>query len=324
MAAAPQDVDAASGKKGERMLALETSGLCKSYGGRLVVDGFDMHVPQGEIYGFVGKNGAGKSTVMKMVDDLVTPTSGTIRLFGEDEASGRSAWGRRVGSLIEDPGVLENLNAFDNLMCKALAIGVVDPKERCAEMLHTVGLDGAGRKRVKKFSLGMKQRLGIAFALIGSPDLLLLDEPFNGLDPEGTRELRTLVFDINRNRGVTVVVSSHVLDQLDRIATCYGVIADGRMVAEVTADQVESACGDSLRIKADAPERALVSLERAFPELSFRMEPGGYLHARGTSDAEQVAFALRDEGIAVIELSVAKRDIEDYFVELMEGGVRND
>lgn len=307
-------------RKGDTVLALETRGLCKDYGGRRAVDGFDMHVPQGAVYGFVGKNGAGKSTVMKMVCDLAAPTSGSIHLFGEEGVGRTATCGSRVGSLIENPGVLENLNAFDNLMCKALALGVVNPKERCREMLRTVGLDGVGKKRVGKFSLGMKQRLGIAFALLGSPDLLLLDEPFNGLDPEGTRELRTLVSDINRMRGVTVVISSHVLDQLDRIATCYGVIADGRMVAELSAEQVETNCGDSLLLKADAPEQALVRLEATFPDLAFSMEPGGYLRVKGCADAERVALVLRDANIAVIELSIVRRDIEDYFVELMEGG----
>ncbi len=303
------------------MLALETRKLCKDYGGRRVVDDFDMHVAEGAIYGFVGRNGAGKSTVMKMVDDLATPTSGSIHLFGEESRGRSMACENRVGSLIENPGILENLNAFDNLMCKALALGIVNPKERCRDMLRTVGLEDVGSKRAKKFSLGMKQRLGIAFALLGSPDLLLLDEPFNGLDPEGTRELRTLVSDINRVQGVTVVISSHVLDQLDRIATCYGVIADGRMVAELSAEQVEADCGDSLVLKADSPEQALVRLEAACPDLALVMEPGGYLRVRGCSDAERIALALRDANIAVIELSVVKRDIEDYFVELMEGGI---
>lgn len=228
----------------------------------------------------------------------------------------------RIGSLIEAPGLLEHLSAFDNLMCKALALGVVHPKEQCREALRTVGLDGTGSQRVKRFSLGMRQRLGIALALLGSPDLLLLDEPFNGLDPEGTRELRTLVSEINRSRGVTVVISSHVLDQLDRVATCYGVIANGRMVVEIDAEQVAADCGDSLRVRADSPELALVRLEAACPELSFAMEPGGCLRVRGTADAERVALVLRDAGIAVIELSVVKRDIEDYFVELMEDGGR--
>ena len=314
------------------MLAIETRQLCKVYGHQRVIDDLNMHVPQGSIYGFVGKNGAGKSTVMKMIDHLVRPTSGSISLFGSDSESEEANRIQRVGSLIESPGLLPDLSAYDNLMGKALALGLTDPGDSCQSMLRTVGLEDAKRKRVKKFSLGMKQRLGIALALLGSPDLLLLDEPFNGLDPEVTRELRNLIADINRLRGVTVVISSHVLDQLDRIVTDYGVIAHGHMVAEMSAEQVEQDCGDSLRVKADKPEQALVFLERQFPSLRFLMEPGGCLRVRGMVpkdqgdvrvDADQVAYALRDQGITVLELSVVKRDIEDYFVELMEGGAEN-
>ena len=198
------------------MLALETRSLTKAYGHRHVVSNFNMHVPKGSVYGFVGKNGAGKSTVMKMVDHLVHPTSGCIYLFGQESAAKEQEILRRVGSLIEDPGVLPDMSTLDNLMCKALAIGLVNPKERCLEMLEIIGLKEAASKRVKKLSLGMKQRLGVGLALLGSPDLLLLDEPFNGLDPEGTRELRALIVRLNKEQSVTVVISSHVLDQLDR------------------------------------------------------------------------------------------------------------
>lgn len=302
------------------MLALETKGLNKTYGHRQVITDLNMHVPQGSIYGFVGKNGAGKSTVMKMVDHLVAPTSGSIEIFGSDVAE-KSSPIKRIGSLIESPGILPNMSAFDNLMTKAVAIGLVDAKQRCKEMLDTVGLSDAGSKKAKSFSLGMKQRLGVGLALLGLPDLLLLDEPFNGLDPEGTRELRNLICDLNRVRGVTVVISSHVLDQLDRIATDYGVIANGTMVAEVTAEQVAEESGDSLRLRADLPEQALVKLQQRFPQNTYVMEPGGILSIKGTTDSDSIAIALKEEGITVLGLSVVKRDIEDYFLELMEGGV---
>lgn len=304
------------------MFALETISLNKSYGHRRVIKDLNMHVPQGSIYGFVGKNGAGKSTVMKMVDHLVKPTSGTIEIFGDDGSKGGPRI-QRIGSLIENPGVLPNLNAFDNLMAKALAIGLVDSKKSCNEMLKTVGLADAGSKRVKKFSLGMKQRLGIGLALLGQPDLLLLDEPFNGLDPEGTRELRNLIATLNRTRGITVIISSHVLDQLDRIATDYGVIADGQMVVELTTEQVAEECGDSLRIRTDKPELTLIKLQEMFPEYSCVMEPGNALRINGTIDGDTIARALADEGIVILELTVTRRDIEDFFVNLMEGGARD-
>ena len=198
------------------MNVVETRGLAKSYRGKRAVDRFDMHVAQGDIYGFVGKNGAGKSTVMKMVCGLATPTEGEIELFGERAGTGSHAGpGRRsggegaprIGALIEAPGIVGNLTAYENLMAKALAMGVVDAPARCRETLALVGLPDTGKKKAHGFSLGMKQRLGLALALIGSPDLLLLDEPLNGLDPEGTRAMRNLLVRLNDTLGVTIVIS---------------------------------------------------------------------------------------------------------------------
>ena len=361
------------------MYVIETRGLAKAYHGRRVVDDFAMHVQPGDIYGFVGKNGAGKSTVMKMVDGLVQPTAGEVLLFGvqaeagmvepvatapapptaqtpsgapsaqvepsaasvqaaapaapsatdrarsraQERLGGRGASldGRqRIGVLIEAPGLLPALSAFDNLMAKALALGLPDARERCEEALRLVGLEAAGRKRAKRFSQGMKQRLGIALALIGQPDLLLLDEPFNGLDPEGTRAMRQLLMRLNQSFGMTMVISSHVLDQLDRMATRYGVIAQGRMVREMTAEAVRAECGDSLRVRTADPARTLALLEQAFPAATLRMEPDQALHVSGGFEPEAVAQRLHADGVTVLEFTEVKRDLEDYFVELMEGG----
>ena len=322
------------------MYVMETRGLAKEYRGQRVVDDFAMHVQPGVIYGFVGKNGAGKSTVMKMIDGLVRPTAGEVLLFGapadtgtaELEATGAAVGdaargsraatdGRqRLGALIEALGLLPSLGAYDNLMAKALALGLPDARERCEEALRLVGLDGAGRKRAKKFSQGMKQRLGIALALIGQPDLLLLDEPFNGLDPEGTRAMRQLLMRLNQSFGMTMVISSHVLDQLDRIATRYGVIAQGRMVREMTAEAVRAECGDSLRVRTADPARTLALLEQTFPAATLRMEPDQALHVSGSFEPEAVAQRLHADGVTVLEFTEVKRDLEDYFVELMEGG----
>lgn len=315
------------------MYAIETRALTKAYGGRRVVDNLNLHVRTGDIYGFVGKNGAGKSTVMKMIDSLVTPDSGDILLFdspiealpketGAQTSVGGSSLrsARRVGALIENPGLLPELSAFDNLMAKALAVGIPDAKPRCQEVLRLVGLEAAGKKRSQRFSQGMKQRLGIGLALLGSPDLLLLDEPFNGLDPEGTRALRTLILRLNQSFGVTVMISSHVLDQLDRMATRYGVIANGRLVREMTAEDVQAECGESLRILTSEPARTLAQLEARFPEVRFLMEPDGALRLSGTFDAPAVADALHGFDETILEFAENRCDIEDYFVNLMEGG----
>lgn len=318
------------------MNAIETRGLSKAYGGRRVVSDFDMTVAAGDIYGFVGKNGAGKSTVMKMICGVAAPSGGEVVLFGgalEGSGAGSapsdtgvgdlvagSAAVRRIGVLIEEPGLLPNLSAYRNLMAKALAWGIVDAPARCEEVLRLVGLQGAGKRKVRGFSLGMKQRLGLALALLGNPDVLLLDEPFNGLDPEATRAMRNLIVRLNQTLGITVVVSSHVLDQLDRMATRYGVIADGRLVRQMSAEEMAAECGRSLRVRTADTARALALLQEAFPTVAFRAEPDGTLVATGAYDAEAVARQLQEAGQVVLEFSQEQRDIEDYFVELMEGG----
>lgn len=318
------------------MNAIETRGLSKAYGGRRVVSDFDMTVAAGDIYGFVGKNGAGKSTVMKMICGVAAPSGGEVILFGgalEGSGAGSapsdtgvgdlvagSAAIRRIGVLIEEPGLLPNLSAYRNLMAKALAWGIVDAPARCEEVLRLVGLAGVGKRKVRGFSLGMKQRLGLALALLGNPDVLLLDEPFNGLDPEATRAMRNLIVRLNQTLGITVVVSSHVLDQLDRMATRYGVIADGRLVRQMSAEEMAAECGRSLRVRTADTARALALLQEAFPTVAFRAEPDGTLVATGAYDAEAVARQLQEAGQVVLEFSQEQRDIEDYFVELMEGG----
>lgn len=305
------------------MNVVETRGLTKSYRGKRAVDRLDLHVAQGDIYGFVGKNGAGKSTVMKMVCGLVTPDEGEIELFGSRaDEGGRPEGALRVGALIEAPGLVPNLSAYENLMAKALAMGVADAPARCRETLALVGMDGVGKKKAKGFSLGMKQRLGLALALVGSPDLLLLDEPLNGLDPEGTRAMRNLIVRLNQTLGVTVVISSHVLDQLDRVATRFGVIAEGRMVREMTSEQMQAECGDSLRVRTVDPARSLALMEEAFPQTTLRALPDGALSVAGDYDAAAVSRLLHDADQTVLELNPVRRDIEDYFVELMEGGAR--
>lgn len=318
------------------MNAIETRGLSKAYGGRRVVSDFDMTVAAGDIYGFVGKNGAGKSTVMKMICGVAAPSGGEVVLFGgalEGSGAGSapsdtgvgdlvagSAAIRRIGALIEEPGLLPNLSAYRNLMAKALAWGIVEAPARCEEVLRLVGLAGVGKRKVRGFSLGMKQRLGLALALLGNPDVLLLDEPFNGLDPEATRAMRNLIVRLNQTLGITVVVSSHVLDQLDRMATRYGVIADGRLVRQMSAEEMAAECGRSLRVRTADTARALALLQEAFPTVAFRAEPDGTLVATGAYDAEAVARQLQEAGQVVLEFSQEQRDIEDYFVELMEGG----
>lgn len=303
---------------------IETHGLTKVYKRQRAVDDLDMTVAAGQIYGFVGKNGSGKSTTMKMLCGLVRPTAGSFTLFGDPERNGATPQGlSRIGALIEAPGLLENLSARENLTAKAIALGMPDVRPAVNELLSLVGLADAGKKRVKGFSLGMKQRLGLALALVGNPDLLLLDEPFNGMDPEATRDLRLALERLNRERGVTMVISSHVLDQLDRLATCYGVISAGRMVREFSEEELHDACGSSIRLRVTEPERTLALLEEALPKASFQALPGNTIQVTGTT-VEALSATVHATGATVLELSQQQRDIEEYFVELMGGGADAD
>lgn len=297
------------------MNVIETNGLSKAFGSKMAVDQLDMHVGQGDIYGFVGRNGAGKSTVMRMLAGLAAPTGGEVRVFGMQPREASA--GRRIGALIESPGLYGSMSATDNLMMKALALGLADPKDKVRGLLDLTGLGSVGSKATKNFSMGMKQRLGLALALLGSPDLLLLDEPLNGLDPEGAREIRRLIMRLNDERGITVVVSSHVLEQLGKMATRYGVIREGRMVREMSAAEVDQECSDFLQLEAANPTLALAVLQERFAGLRFQSMPDGAIRVFGGADAGAVGAVLNEQGIAVRGLYAHRRDLEEFFVEMM-------
>ena len=227
--------------------AVRTLGLCKSYRGKAAVDHLDMQVPQGEIYGFIGANGAGKSTTFKLLAGLAKPTAGQIEIFGQPSKQG--TFSRRVGILIEDAGLYGSLSARDNCLLKAKLLGLDDEKSAVDRVLAQVGLEKMGKKAAKRFSMGQRRRLGLALALLGDPDLLLLDEPSNGLDPEGIRDVRLLLQQLQAERGVTVLVSSHILGELEKFATCYGIIRDGHMVEQITAEALSAQCRDYIALQ---------------------------------------------------------------------------
>lgn len=297
------------------MEAIKTVGLSKLYGKKRAVDNLSFTIGSGEIYGFVGRNGAGKSTVMKMLAGLILPSSGEIEILGEKMAPGCTS--RRLGALIENPGLYPGLSGFDNVMIRALALGIPDAKIMSINALDIVGLSDVARKRAKTYSLGMKQRLGLALALVGSPDLLLLDEPFNGLDPQAVRELRTTIIDLAQMRNITVFISSHVLDQLERMVTRYGVIRDGVLVREMTAEEVDAECADYLNIRVANPQLALAKLQDLFPQATFNILADDAIRAEGGLNPNQVGYALSEVGIPITELYVHERDIEELFVSLM-------
>ena len=251
-----------------------------------------------------------------MIAGLAEPTAGEVRVFGASPREAGAA--RRIGVLVETPGLYGSMSAYDNLMLKALALGLVDPKEKARELLEFTGLGQMGGKKTKHFSMGMKQRLGLALALLGDPDLLLLDEPLNGLDPEGAREIRQLVMQLNDQRGITVVVSSHVLEQLGKMATRYGVIREGRMVRELSAAEVETGMQ---RLPAGGGRESTAGARRAAGALPRPALPGACPTAPCACSVAPMRgrWAPRStrQGIAVSGLYAHKRDLEEFFVEMM-------
>ena len=301
------------------MNVIETRGLTKRYRRKLAVDNLGMTVAAGDIYGFVGKNGSGKSTTMKMICGLARPTAGEVVLFGDPENGAATPQGFScIGALIESPGVLASLTARDNLVAKALALGMTHAGQVADDLLGLVGLDPRDHRRVKAYSLGMKQRLGLVLALVGSPDLLLLDEPFNGLDPEATRAMRLALVRLNHEHGVTIMISSHVLDQLDRVATRFGVISDGPSHGRVHRRGAPRALRQ-LRAPAPGAAGARAGAPRAGAPAGD-LPRGAGRRARGHGAAlEEVSAACFTAGVEVRELVQQERDIEEYFVELMGG-----
>ena len=299
-------------------MLLETRGLTKRYGHHKAVDSVSMHIKKGAIYGFIGRNGAGKTTCLKMISGLSRPTSGEIEIFGykgKDLQKVRS----RVGCLIEAPGLYGNMTAYENLniKCKLFGIkkaGYID------EILKTVGLEHVGRKKTKHFSLGMKQRLGIGLALVGEPDLLVLDEPINGLDPAGIVEIRNLLKSLNKEYGMTILVSSHILEELYQTASEFILIDKGKIIEEISDRELNDRCKRHIAIKATDPQKALIVLEETLHTDSFKLMPDGIIRLYDyLDDMEKVAAALSDAHILVTGLSVAGDTLEDYFLSKIGG-----
>ena len=299
------------------MTVIQTMDLSKRYKDRWTVKHLDLRVDQGDIYGFIGQNGAGKSTTLKLLCGLARPTQGETLIFGKPVRD--SVARRRVGALIEQPGLYPDLSGRENLRLYAMLLGLDSPERQVEEILKTVGLAPGEKKPVRHYSMGMKQRLGVALALMGGPDLLLLDEPINGLDPEGIREMRELLLRLNRERGLTILVSSHILGELSKIATRYGIIQQGRMVEQITAGELAQKCTDYLHLQADQPEKAAALLERELRLSRWEMRPEGELRIYEAVDTKAVGQILTQAGIAVEEMGLHRQDLESYFLERMGG-----
>ena len=299
------------------MAVIQTRGLSKRYKDNWAVDHLELVVEQGDIYGFIGRNGAGKSTTLKLLCGLARPTQGEALIFGKPIRDPVAR--RRVGALIEQPGLYPDLSGRENLRLYATLLGLDSPERQVDEILETVGLSPEEKKPVKHYSMGMKQRLGVGLALLGGPDLLLLDEPINGLDPEGIREMRELLLRLNRERGLTLLISSHILGELSKIATRYGIIQQGRMVEQITAGELAQKCTDYLHLQADQPQKAAALLERELHLKRWKMRPEGEIRIYEAVDTKAVGQILTQAGIAVEEMGLHRQDLESYFLERMGG-----
>ena len=296
---------------------LEAKSLLKSYRHVEALSGVDMHVPKDSIYGLVGRNGAGKTTLMRVVAGMQKENGGTYLLFGVDKNSREIKKERkRVGAMIESPAIFHDLSAEDNLKMQYRILGLPS-FDTIPEILSTVGLENTGNKKAGSFSFGMKQRLGIAMAIAGNPDLLILDEPINGLDPEAIVEMRELILRLNREMNMTIIVSSHMLDELAKVATYYGFIDSGRMVKEVSAVDMEKECRKALRIKVESIEKAAIALTSLGNDYSVIDD--NTLDVFGDIGIKEVLDVLSGAGIKDIEKR--NENLEGYFINTMGGCV---
>ena len=295
------------------MNAIEIRNLTKNFGAKQAVNGLNMTVPEGAIYGFIGENGSGKSTTEKIICGLIHESGGTVKLYGKPHTDGDIR--ADMGVLIEAPGCFPSLSVWNNMMLQAANLRIENAEQEVIKTLKLVRMEGAAGNKYKNCSLGMKQRVGIAMALLGSPRLLVLDEPINGLDADGMRIMREVLTDITKS-GATVVISSHVLGELEKIATHYGIIKGGRMLCEMTADELEASCRTYTALQAKDMSRAKNVLGSKFSRVEE--DEAGYLRVYDEVRTEDVVKHLYDNGIVVTEIKTDKIGLEEYYIDLMK------
>ena len=297
---------------------LRTYGLSKQYDQKTVVDDVSISIKKGDIYGLIGRNGAGKTTFIRMVTDLTSPTSGEIELFENktELTSGRS----RIGCIVETPALYNGLTAHQNLEYYRILRGIPS-KKVASELLEKVGLVDIDNKKVKNFSLGMKQRLGLAIAILGNPDFIILDEPINGLDPIGIIEMRNIIKKLNEELGVTILISSHILPELSQIATKYGIIDNGKLIKEITKKELEDECVRYLAIEVDDVEKATTVIETCLKTNNYSVIGDGEIRMyEFLNDPSEVTYQLNNNGVRVNSISEVGIDLENYFKSVIEGG----
>lgn len=299
------------------MNAIEIRNLSKNFGEKCALNDLNMTVPIGAIYGFIGENGSGKSTTQKIICGLMHKNNGTIKLFGKDmeDIDIRS----KVGVLIESPGCFQNLTVWNNLIIQATNLGIENKEDEVRKVLKLVRMEGSASNKYKNCSLGMKQRIGIAMALLGSPSLLILDEPINGLDADGMRIMREILMDITKDGNCTVLISSHILGELEKIATHYGIIRGGKMIVEMSAEDLDKDCPRFVSLKSKNLTKVKDVLQKKYSKVILD-ESGEYLRVYDAKDTEEIVLYLYENNVIVNEINSDKIGLEEYYINLMEGG----
>ena len=301
---------------------LKTYNITKKYGNQVAVNNVNMTIRKGEIYGFIGQNGAGKTTLIRLITGLIHKSGGEIELLGATGEAELNKSRTMIGSLIETPSFYTNMTARENLEVSRLVRNI--PGKKCIdEVLELVGLKDVEKKKVKNFSLGMRQRLGIANALMGNPKLLILDEPINGLDPMGIVEIRELLKKINKEKDMTILISSHILSELSELATTYGIISNGKLIEEITAEELAEKCRQYIDLKVDDTSRAVTLLERELGISDYEvLEDKKIKVFSNLENVGEVNSILSKSGVIVESISIKGENLEEYFMNKI-GGVLN-
>ena len=296
------------------MNAIEIRDLDKNFGQKKALKGLNMIVPKGAIYGFIGENGSGKSTTEKIICGPIHEDSGSIKLFGKEHTNADVR--AKIGVLIEAPGCFQNYSVWNNMMLQAANLDIKNPAQEVVKALKMVRMEGAASNKYKNCSLGMKQRIGIAMALLGKPALLVLDEPINGLDADGMRIMREVLVNITKNYGCTVLVSSHILGELEKIATHYGIIRNGKMIAEMTAEQLEANCRTYVALKTNDISSTKAILSKRYNRVET--DENGYIRVYDRTTPEEIVIYLYHHRFIVSEIKTDKIGLEEYYIDLMK------
>lgn len=304
-------------------VVLETKDLSKRYKSQTALSHVNLCLKRGRIYGLIGKNGAGKTTLMRMIAGLGFPTEGSIVLFGKDNRNELEEAGKRIGSLIEAPGMVVGMSAKENMHLQCLMKGLPNYEVE-DELLELVGLKDVGKKKVRNFSLGMKQRLGIAIALIGNPELLMLDEPINGLDPSGVIEIRNLLKNLSKNESKTILISSHNLPELYQVATDYIIIHEGEVREVLTHEELDERCKCYISLESTNVNQLAAVLENQLHTVNFKVMPDNSVRLFDLlEERERLAQVLYENGVVVTKLTIFEANLEDYFMNVI-GGAKHD